>query len=240
MIKRKLTVGAAVMGLTLGLLVVLAGPASAHEERTVGKYHVEVGFGQEPPYAGYLNSVQLILTDAGTGKPVTDLGDTLKVTVKTGDQTMDLSIEPNFELGGDGQPGDYRAWFIPTTPGTYSFQFSGTIKGQTFDQAFTSGQSTFDDVNDPASAQFPLKEPNPAQISQRLDRESARQATALAATASKARDEANSARVFGIVGVVVGVLGLAVGSIALVTTRRKPATVPPSRSEVTAGTTDRS
>ena len=51
-----------------------------------------------------------------SGNPVTDLADPLKVTVKTGTQEMRLSLVPNFEVGGDGTPGDYRAWFIPSCP----------------------------------------------------------------------------------------------------------------------------
>jgi hypothetical protein len=41
---------AALVATTLaGLLIpLLAGPAGAHEERTVGKYHFVVGFGDEP------------------------------------------------------------------------------------------------------------------------------------------------------------------------------------------------
>jgi hypothetical protein len=61
-----------------------AGPASAHEERKVGNYVFHVGFGDEPAYAGAKNSVQMLLHDAKTDKPVTDLGDSLKVDVTQG------------------------------------------------------------------------------------------------------------------------------------------------------------
>ena len=72
----------------LGALVVSAtSPALAHVEKTVGKYKFVVGWGDEPTYAGFRNSVQLILSDSN-GKPVTDLGDSLKVTVVFSGQTV--------------------------------------------------------------------------------------------------------------------------------------------------------
>ncbi|MFL6249057.1 MAG: hypothetical protein ACJ75N_00755 [Actinomycetes bacterium] len=109
---------AAMVASTLaGLLIpLLAGPAAAHEATTVGKYHFVVGFGDEPAYAGEKNSVQLLLADAND-KPVTDLTDTLKVEVSTGDtEPLALSMEPFFEVGEFGTPGDYRGFFIPTAP----------------------------------------------------------------------------------------------------------------------------
>src|SRR5690349_7624408 len=118
---------ATVAGLAFTTLAVSATSALAHEQRTVGKYHVEVGFGTEPAYVGFPNSVQLLLNDAHDN-PVTNLGDTLKVVVIQGSQHKTLSVAPNFEVGGDGIPGDYRAWFIPTTAGVYTFHFTGTVK----------------------------------------------------------------------------------------------------------------
>src|SRR6266540_366487 len=113
-----------------GMLMALtgAGPASAHEERKIGKYNVEVGFGDEPAYTGDKNSVVMFLNDAND-KLVVDLGDTLKVDIT---------------------PGDYRAWFIPTAPGPYTFHFTGSIKGQKVDEKFTSSPTTFDEVQNPA------------------------------------------------------------------------------------------
>jgi hypothetical protein len=82
-------------GLLVPLLVpLLASPAAAHEHRTVGKYSMVVGFGTEPAFAGSPNSVQLILADA-KDKPVTTLGDTLKVAVTTGNtEAKEMTLEP--------------------------------------------------------------------------------------------------------------------------------------------------
>jgi hypothetical protein len=209
--ERRSTAAGAV--LVAGLLVILGPTATAwaHEERTVGRYHVEVGFGDEPPYAGFRNSVQLIVTDAASGRPVTDLGDSVKVAVMTGQASVDLSLEPNFEIGGDGELGDYRAWFIPTSPGAYTFRFTGTIKGTPFNQAFTSGPSTFDDVKDPTQAEFPVQAPANSVLAQRLVQESNRQQALLAAARSHADSEARSARLLAVVGIAVGLLGVGSG-----------------------------
>jgi hypothetical protein len=200
------------------MAMVTATPALAHEERTVGRYQFAVGFGDEPAYAGMKNSVQMFLHDADD-KPVTDLGDTLKVDVGFGGQTMTLSMEPFFEIGEFGIPGDYRAWFIPTRPGTYSFHFTGSIKGQKIDQTFTSGPTTFSDVEDPSSVEFPAKDPSVGQVAQKADRLSARVDAATAA-AAETKDAASTAKTIGYVGIAVGAMGLVIAVIALVSDRR--------------------
>src|SRR5205807_2256065 len=148
------------------------------ETRTIAnQYSVEVGWGDEPPYAGFKNSVQLLLKDT-KDKPVTDLGDTLKVEVSTGTQKMTLPIVPNFEVGGDGTPGDYRAWLVPTRPGTYTFHFTGTIHGDAIDASFTSSDTTFDEITSATDVEFPAKDPTIGDLSQRVTREDARLAAA--------------------------------------------------------------
>ena len=52
-------------------LAIAAAPAMAHTQKTVGAYQLTVGWGGEPAYAGQLNSVQLVIADAATGKPYT-------------------------------------------------------------------------------------------------------------------------------------------------------------------------
>jgi hypothetical protein len=211
---------AAVVGLAAVLVTFTsAGPASAHEARKIGKYNVEVGFGDEPAYTGQKNSVQLLLKDA-SDKPVVDLGDTLKVDVTQGGgaadtQKLSLTMGPNFEVGGDGIPGDYRAWFIPTAPGPYTFHFTGSIKGQKVDEKFTSSPTTFDEVQDPTQVEFPAKDPTTGQLSARVDRENQRLDQALVDARKQASDEAGTARLIAIAGVVVGVLGLAAAGYGL-------------------------
>jgi hypothetical protein len=227
---------AAVVASTLAALLVplLANPASAHEAKAVGKYNFVVGFGDEPAYAGEKNSVQLILADA-KDKPVTDLGNTLKVEVTSGSaEPLQLAMEPYFEVGEFGTPGDYRAFFIPTAPGTYSFHFTGAIKGQKIDQTFKSGPNSFSDINDPAEVQYPVKQPTGGQLATRADRETARINAALTEERNQAKDDAASARTLAIIGLIVGVLGLLVGGVALARGRRPAAPAAPARDSESA------
>jgi len=201
------------------LVAPLAAPAAAHEEHKVDKYTVEVGFGTEPAYAGVINSVQLIITN--NGKPVTDAKG-LKVAVTTGDaEPRQLALAPYF--GDDfGTPGDYRAFFIPTTPGAYTFKVTGTLGGKKADQSYTSVKDGFDEVTDPAEAQYPVQQPNGSQLTTRLDREAARLDAAVAAQREAADQGVADARRLATIGLVVGALGLltAVG-VGVVALRRR-------------------
>jgi opacity protein-like surface antigen len=201
------------------LVAPLAAAAAAHEEHKVDKYTVEVGFGTEPAYAGVINSVQLIITN--NGKPVTDAKG-LKVAVSTGDsQPKQMALEPYFS-DEFGTPGDYRAFFIPTTPGAYTFKVTGTLGGRKVDQSYTSGKDGFDEVTDPAEVQYPVQQPSGSQLTSRLDRETTRLNAALAAQRAAADDEVAGARRLATIGLVVGALGLlaAVGVGVLALRRR--------------------
>jgi hypothetical protein len=197
-----------------------AAPALAHEARHVGELHFVVGFGDEPAYAGQKNSVQLILADADD-KPITELGDSLNVEVIFGDQMMELALEPNFEVGEFGTPGDYRAWFFPTRPGAYTFHFFGSIGNQEIDESFTSSPTTFSEVSDPSQVEFPVKDPPVAQVAQRINREVPRLTKAIAAQQTSAKEEADSAKTVAYLGIAVGALGVILGAAALVVSRRR-------------------
>src|SRR5258706_308172 len=110
----------AMMAVVPALLIVAAGPASAHVLKTVGPYHLLIGFGNEPTYAGAQNSVFLLLTSAKTGAPIVDegLGDTLKVEVRFGTQHKRLTLVSSFDPdSGQGTKGAYNAYFVPSDPG---------------------------------------------------------------------------------------------------------------------------
>jgi hypothetical protein len=207
---------AAAAVLAVLLVALLAAPASAHGEHKVANYTFVVGFGTEPGYAGVTNSVQMMISN--NGKPVTDAKG-LKVAVSTGDaEPREMALEPYFGEGW-GEPGDYRAFFIPTAPGAYTFTVTGTLGGKKIDKSFTSGKDGFDEITDPAEAQYPVVEPNGSQLTTRLDRETARLNAALAAEREAADDEVAGARRLATIGLAVGALGLlaavAVGALAL-------------------------
>jgi hypothetical protein len=211
---RRTTVAAAVVAVLL--VPLLAVPASAHGEHKVANYTLEVGFGTEPGYAGVTNSVQVTISN--NGKPVTDAKG-LKVAVSTGDaEPRQMPLEPYF--GDDfGEPGDYRAFFIPTAPGAYTFKLTGSLGGKRIDQSYTSGKDGFDEIVDPSEAQYPAPEPTGSQLTTRLDRETDRINAALAADREAADSEVASARRMATLGLAVGALGLlaaiAVGVLAL-------------------------
>jgi hypothetical protein len=209
--------------LALAFLAILAGPASAHAEREVGPYGIEIGFLNEPVYAGFQNGVFMDVTEHASGNPITGLENSLKVAVLFGNQSMDVSVEPITDLAGQ-----YVAAFIPTRPGAYTFHITGDIKGTKVDLELTSGPQTFDEVQNPTSVEFPAKDPTVADVATKLDRETARLQQAANAAEQRARsaaDDASGAKTFGILGIAVGAVGLATAVVALATRRGSSASM---------------
>src|SRR2546428_3308112 len=194
--------------LGLAIPLVIRNTATAHEERKVGSYQLAVGWADEPTYVGFKNAVEVLLKDA-KGKPVLNLGDTLKVEVIVGDQQSGLlTLQPAFDVEeGFGTPGDYQASLIPTRPGTYTFHFVGSIKGQKVDQTFTSSAKTFDSPRASSEVEFPAKDPSTADLASRLERLSPRVDTVQAA-ATAGQAAAAQARGLAVVAVVLGVVSL--------------------------------
>jgi hypothetical protein len=150
-----------------------AGPADAHERRSLGKLVVEVGWASEPVFAGVPNHIFLSITDV-RGRPVTDLGDTLQVEVSFGDQHKTLQVQPLTNGDEPGVPGTYGAELTPTRAGVYSFRFFGKVKTATVNQTFTSSGTTFDSVRELAETEFPAQDPSSAQLAERIDRDARR------------------------------------------------------------------
>jgi hypothetical protein len=145
----------------LAVAASLPAAVSAHETRDVagGKYHLVVGFLDEPAYTGFKNSLDLRVTDAALPTPaagetatngVEGLESTLQVVIIYGDQKKTLTLEPRFRT-----PGAYNAWVIPMAAGDYTFHIFGTINGEAIDENFTSSPEGFGAVEDAASIQFP-------------------------------------------------------------------------------------
>jgi hypothetical protein len=189
-------------------------PASAHADHTQGSLSIAVGFAIEPAYANQPNAVQLLVSK--NEHPVTDLAaGSLKVELGFGGQTTVVDAIPEFEVGEWGTPGDYRASFIPSEPGPYTFHVMGSVDGEKVDFSMTSGPKTFDEVQDPASAMFPpVQMPSTTDLSAKLDQTSAR----TDAAAADAKDAADQARLVAIVAVLVAVVALA---IAIASRRRR-------------------
>jgi hypothetical protein len=192
------------------LTVLPAAPALAHVEVPQGDVTIAVGFATEPAYAGQPNAVQLLVSR--NEQPVTDLapGD-LTAEIEFGGQTTTVEADPEFEVGEWGTPGDYRAPFIPTQPGSYTFHVTGSVDGTDVDFTTKSGPKTFSDVLDPAEAMFPpVEAPSNGDLAAKITAETARTDEAV----SSAQDAADTARNVAIVATIVAIvaLGLAIAS----------------------------
>jgi hypothetical protein len=209
-----------VVGCAIAGVVIPATAAFAHAETEVGPYTVAIGFGTEPAYVGFPNSVEVIIHETASDKGVLTAADTLKATVAFGSsQPMSVLLEPNFDVDSGGSPGDYRGAFVPTQPGKYTIHVQGKIGHTPIDKTFTSGPTTFDIVTDPATIEYPTKNPTVTELNAKLDREIPRVQAAVAAEVKTAHDNASTAKTLAIVGIIVGLLGLAVGTVAIVRTR---------------------
>ena len=211
----------AVVALAAALVFLPGTAALAHEIRNVGKYQFTVGFGVEPAYLDQKNFVQFFLHERATGKPVTDLGDSLRVAVAFGQATKELALEPGFDADtGLGTPGEYDAFFFPTAPGKYTFHFTGSIRGQSIDESFSSGPTTFSEVEDPSSVEFPVTEPAIGQVAGLVTQLERRVGDRVHAVS----DDAHSAKTLGLIGVIVGALGLVTAAAALFAARKRTRT----------------
>jgi hypothetical protein len=200
------------------VVVATAGPASAHEGRTVagGTFKVECGWGAEPAHSNVMNSVQFFLNDSHD-KPVTDAGEALHVVVSFGTQKSgELVLKPAFGPGY-GTPGEYDAAIIPTRPGTYSFHVTGTVRNTKIDETFTSSDKTFDDIAPAKEIEFPVQDPTPDELAAKVDQLEARGAATAKAEAKKAKDDASK---LALAGIFAGLVGIVVGGAALAAARR--------------------
>jgi hypothetical protein len=145
--------------------IAFAGTASAHERRTVGPYEFEVGWLNEPAFAGLMNGLDLSVTDTRSDKGVEGLEKTLTVELRTGG----LAPLPLTLIARFGTPGAYDAHFTPTMAGTYTFQIKGKIGTQDVNEKFESGPGRFDDVASATAVQYPVKVPAGDELSNRLD-----------------------------------------------------------------------
>ena len=184
--------------LLAGVLLAVIWPAAAlaHEHRPVGKYELEVGFLNEPALVDEPNGVYFEVVNDQTKQPVEGLAQTVKVTVFFGATSKEYQLRPKH-----GEPGAYRADFIPTAAGTYLFHFTGTIEGMPVNEHFESGPGRFNDVESKAALEFPSPRLSPEEVRAQL--QSAGQATT-----------------FGFIGIALGALGAILGAAALAFRRR--------------------
>ncbi|HET7028089.1 MAG TPA: hypothetical protein VFI28_10410 [Candidatus Limnocylindrales bacterium] len=180
-------------------LVALAPAVLGHEERKVAGYDVEVGFLDEPVFVGQRSGLELFVHKGD--QAVEGVEKSLKAEAIYGSQKIDLPI------AATETPGDYQSVFVPTAAGQYAFHLFGSIEDNPVDQTFTSGPTTFSDVRDAVSGQFPVQLPSVVD---------------LAAQAKKGQDAAAQMPIAIGLGAAGAVLGLVALGIALAG-RRRPA-----------------
>ncbi len=212
--------------LALSLLFITLPSAFAHNETQVGNLTIGAGWGIEPPLIGQLNTIEIEVTQASDGKPVTNAFASADVTIKKGGDTKSLDLEPTEEQGV------YRASIIPTQLGQYAVVINGVIAGQE-----VNSQIEVEDVQDSKTLNFPASSSGDGQglpkdfvdqlrsslndLTARVeDSKSLAQNAQLAVQeATKTTDElksvADRAYLIGIVGVGVGVAGIAIAAVAL-------------------------
>ena len=179
---------------SVALVLIVAAPVAAHEERDVGAYQFVVGFIDEPVYVGQKSGLEFLVSQ--NDQPVEGLADVLKAEVINGSERRDLPLSPRF-----GQPGWYQSYFFPTVAGPYTFHITGTMPdGSTVDESFTSSPDGFSEVQDAVAGQFPERLPSTAE---------------LAATAKTGADAAAMMPIAIGLGVIALVVALAALGLAL-------------------------
>jgi hypothetical protein len=176
-----------------------AGTAAAHERRTIGPYEFEVGWLNEPAFAGLMNGLELSVTDTRSDKAVEGLEKTLTVDLQTGGLApLPLTLTARF-----GTPGGYDGNFMPTVAGTYTFHIKGKIDTLAVDEKFESGPGRFDDVGSTSAIQYPVKVPAADELGKRLD---------------DLQSGIDQTRLLSAAAVVIGIVALAA---AVATSRRR-------------------
>lgn len=202
--------------IVLASLVIAVTPASAHEEKRIGPLTMETGWLQEPAYAGVPNAVEVGLS---RGKaPVRDAALTVQVVFGEADAATRSDPLPLDPVADD--PGEYRAFVIPTRPGTYSFLITGRAADKKVDEELTSGPKTFDDVIPASDAQFPQADPSQGELGDRLERIDARLAALRAQLADGGQGDEGAPLWLSALGLFVAVMALVV---ALTGRRRRGA-----------------
>ncbi|MBP38985.1 MAG: hypothetical protein QF676_03990 [Dehalococcoidia bacterium] len=112
-----------------------------------------------------------------------------------------------------GNPGSYKAEFIPTSPGPYNFRFFGEIDGQAVDESFESSNTTFDEVTPATEIQFPVQLAAPRET-ENAARGALDAANEAGTEATDATSSASTATLLGTVALILGVLGLVLGGLA--------------------------
>jgi hypothetical protein len=127
-------------------------PANAHITKQFGNVSVEVGWTDEPPLVGQLNSALIVVEKAITGgnsTPVSNALSQLDIKEKYGGITKPIEFVPSEQTEGG-----YEAKIIPTRIGSYSLLINGSIQNQNI----TNVEIPLDEVEGTQMLSFPDRE----------------------------------------------------------------------------------
>jgi hypothetical protein len=145
-----------------GLALSLAPGAVAHVRKVVGPYALSIGWANEPAYTGLDNAVEVVVTKASSGVPLSEIMGTMTAQVSFGDARVELPLYPT------RTPGDFRAPLVPTRAGTYRFHIIGMIRGMAVDADYGCSDATFSCVRDASEVEFPARDPSTGELAARL------------------------------------------------------------------------
>ncbi|MCV0410852.1 hypothetical protein [Nitrosopumilus sp.] len=117
----------------IGLLfsIGMISASFAHTSVEVEQYHIEVGWGIEPPVVGIRNDIVFKITEPGetegSYKGVTNVFKNVVATVMYGGAAKKIDIN------SDPRPGYYFSPIIPTKTGSYIMNLQGDIRGTIID-----------------------------------------------------------------------------------------------------------
>jgi hypothetical protein len=193
-------------------LPILAGPASAHDEKKAGKFAFSIGFREEnPTLAGTGNAIEVRITQGGKPVKVTDAdAEVLLLHLFVGAQSKpDPTREGNkpmpIPLHATPWTGEVNRLeskgFVPARPGDYTVHLHTPVKGDPagstetklfrgtkVDLVYVTGENTYGPVTDPKTITYPAGQPTTAELAQRIGRMETRN-VALAAVARESSQD---------------------------------------------------
>jgi hypothetical protein len=139
----------------IALTAILANyliPAYAHITKQFGNISLEVGWTEEPPLVGQLNSAIIAvekMVAEGNSTPVSNALSQLDIEEKYGGITKPIDFVPSEQAEGG-----YEAKIIPTRIGSYSLLMNGSIQNQNI----TNVEIPLDEVEGTQMLSFPDRE----------------------------------------------------------------------------------
>ena len=196
-----------VVGLLLGIVAAFGFaevPVAAHTHRTVGAYEFIVGWRNEPATTGVLNGLDMGIERHfanNTTAWVEGAETALTTVLSTGGVSTTKAVTPQ-----DGRPGWYTFDVIPTRVGTYSVRITGTLNTTSIDISIP-----LDDVGPASDIQFPVADPTPSDLQDRLNQANA-QVAAL-------QSQVNLAMAVGVAGLLAAIV-VGAGSVWMARKRK--------------------